>query len=62
MCKRVIGGWGGGKYERSLLKDTAETDSEEAAKSSWDPAKEEKTWFGLEKKKKISKIINDYLY
>jgi hypothetical protein len=33
------GGEGGSKYERSLLKDTAETDSEEAEKSSWDPAK-----------------------
>jgi hypothetical protein len=38
--------WGGGsRYVRSLLKDTAETESEAAEKSSWDPPVEEKNLF-----------------
>ncbi len=46
------------KYERSLLKDTAENDSEEQ-KVQLGPRKERrKTWFGLEKKRK--KINQNY--
>jgi hypothetical protein len=51
------------KFVRSLLKDTAETESEVAGKSSWDPAKrEEKLGFVWGNRKKISQIINNYLY
>jgi hypothetical protein len=56
--------WGGGSKDvRSLLKVTTETESEVAEKSSWDPAKRgEKLGLVWRNRKKISQIINDYLY
>jgi hypothetical protein len=55
---------GRSKDVRSLLKVTTETESEVAEKSSWDPAKrgEEKLGLIWRNRKKISQIINDYLY
>jgi hypothetical protein len=50
-------------YVRSLLIDTAETESKVAEKSSWDSAKRgEKLGLVWRNRKKISQIINDYLY
>jgi hypothetical protein len=55
--------WGGGsKYICKIPSDTAETESEVAEKSSWDPAKRrEKLGLVWRNRKKISQIINDYL-
>ncbi len=54
---------GGGRHVRSLLKDTAETESEVAEKSSWDPAKRrEQLGLVWRHRKKSSQINNDYPY
>ncbi len=46
-----------------LLKETAETESEVAEKSTWGQAnREEKLGLVWRNRKKISQIINDYLY
>ena len=63
-CRKGCMGGGGGAstlYVRDL-KDTAQTESEVAEKSSWDPAKRgEKLGLVWRNRKKISQIINDYL-
>ncbi len=47
----------------NLLKDTSETETEGAEKSSWDQANRgEKLGLVWRNRKKISQIINDYLY
>jgi hypothetical protein len=47
----------------NLLKDTAETESEVAEKSSWDHTNRwQKLGLVWRNRKKISQIINDYLY